>query len=128
MMVRNQHPDAHAAKSVETWEMTAAQSGTHWAYTNDQSGSRTFKPFRWTKLDGMNYLLRTSGYKISSGNYAALSDGSFLCISTALSESDVWIPGGKSCTPVEYCIVTPADYQLVQTVGVGCFTSGTAAY
>ena len=128
MRIRNQHPDAHASKSVGTWELAVTQNGSHWKYTNRQSDSRTFKPFRSVGLDGMRYLLRTSGYDCSGVFLSRLPDGSFVLTDTQLDNSDVWVNAGQSCVPVEFCIVTPADWQLMQIVGAGCFVAETATY
>lgn len=87
----------------------------------------TFHAFRETKLEGMTYLLRTSGY-CSKRHFNLLSDGSFACDSTKLKDSDVWVDKGKSCTATEYCIVAPAEFNVLQAVGIGCFTGDTAPY
>lgn len=128
MRIRNQHPDVHAANSVETWGMTVVRDGTHWKYMNGESDDRTFKPFRRTGLEGMRYLLRTSGYDCSSMYANRLPDGSFVCTSTLLKDSDVWVDAGESCTPTEYGIVIPAEFEVMQAVDVGCFVAETASY
>lgn len=132
MRIRNQHPDAHAAKQVSTWNLLAEPDGKgHVTYTNvgGVGGDYgTFHAFRETNLEGMNYLLRTSGYDCSGKWFHRLSDGSFVCAYVQLSESDVWVDKGKSCTATEYCIVAPAEFNVLQAVGIGCFTGDTAPY
>ncbi len=132
MRIRNQHPDAHAAQQVSTWNLLAEPDGKgHVTYTNvggPGGDYGTFHAFRETKLEGMTYLLRTSGPDPSRRHYNPLSDGSFACDNTQLTNSDVWVDKGKSCTPTEYCIVAPAEFNVLQAVGIGCFTGYTAPY
>lgn len=129
MRIRNQHPDAHAAKQTPTWDLSAKPDGNgYMTYTNDNHEYRTFQPFKNTKLEGMVYLLRTSGYDVTGSYYRRLPDGSFASKHTQLSQSDVWVAPGQSCTATEYCIVAPAEFNVLQAVGIGCFTGGTAAY
>ena len=131
MRITNQHPDAHAAQKVSTWNLLAEPDGKgHVTYTNvggPGGDYGTFHAFRDTKLEGMTYLLRTSGY-CSKRHFYPLSDGSFACDSTQLTNSDVWVDKGKSCTATEYCIVAPAEFNVLQAVGIGCFTGDTAPY
>ena len=128
MRIRNQHPDARAAKQYDMWDMSAKPDGSHVTYTNHASEARTFKPFQATQLEGMAYLLRTSGYDCSGPWYRLLPDGSFVCTHTQLDKSDVWVLTGDSCTAIEYCIVAPAGFDVLQAVGIGCFTGDTAPY
>lgn len=129
MRIRNQHPDAHAAKQCDTWNLSAKPDGKgHVTYTNDTSDWGTFLAFRRTNLEGMSYLFRTSGYDCSGSFWHLLPDGSFAATYTQLEKSDVWVKAGKSCTTVEYCIVEPVEFNVLQAVGIGCFTGDTAAY
>lgn len=131
MRIRNQHPDAHAAKKYGVWNAVANPDGKGYiTYTNPTNDYATFTPFRFEgSSDGMNYLLRTSGYDPSwTTHWSRFSDGSFVCTKTKVTGSDVWVESGKSCTPVEYCIVTPVEFNVLQAVGIGCFTGDTAPY